>query len=94
MIALHWTEPAASDLSRIIDYLSDEAGLAVALRIIEALHAAATGLSQFPDRGRPGRVPGTRELIVKPYVIAYRTKNDTVQILRVLHGARRWPSSL
>jgi toxin ParE1/3/4 len=43
--------------------------------------------------GRPGRVTGTRELVVDgtPYILPYRVRNRVVQILRVLHGARRWP---
>jgi toxin ParE1/3/4 len=39
-------------------------------------------------------VLGTRELVVEPYVIAYRVKRGVLQILRVLHGARRWPESI
>ncbi len=43
--------------------------------------------------GRPGRVKGTRELVVTrtPYIVAYRLKRQSIQILRVLHGARLWP---
>jgi len=53
-------------------------------------------LSDHPAMGRPGRVPGTRELIVAgtAYIIPYRVAADEVQILRVLHGARKWPSRL
>jgi addiction module RelE/StbE family toxin len=94
LIALLWTQPAAADLAVIADHLRDEAGIVVAHRTIELLHAAATGLVRFPERGRPGRVAGTRELIVAPYVIAYRVRPKAVQILRVLHGARRWPNAL
>jgi toxin ParE1/3/4 len=44
-------------------------------------------------RGRPGRWPGTRELIIPgtPYIVPYRVKGPVVEILRVFHGARRWP---
>ena len=43
--------------------------------------------------GRPGRVPGTRELVVPGtrYLVPYRVTGDTLQILRVYHGARNWP---
>jgi len=53
-------------------------------------------LSQFPEMGRPGRMPGTRELIVRgtPFIVAYRALSDTVHVLRVLHSARRWPSTV
>jgi toxin ParE1/3/4 len=45
--------------------------------------------------GRPGRVPATRELLIPqtPYIIPYRVQQGTIQILRVYHGARRWPDS-
>jgi len=53
-------------------------------------------LAKHPAIGRPGRVPGTRELIITgtPYLIPYRVKGKAVEILRVFHGSRRWPSSL
>jgi len=42
------------------------------------------------------RVDGTRDLVIlrTPYVVAYRIADDTVRILRVLHGARRWPEDM
>jgi len=50
-------------------------------------------LADHPGIGRPGRVDGTRELVIPglPYVIAYLHRGDTVTVLRVLHGAMRWP---
>jgi toxin ParE1/3/4 len=43
--------------------------------------------------GRAGRVPGTRELVIAgtPFIIPYRVAENTIQILRVLHGKRKWP---
>ena len=45
--------------------------------------------------GRPGRVPGTRELVIPgtPYIVPYRVQGEAIQILRVYHSARRWPES-
>lgn len=50
-------------------------------------------LQDHPQLGRPGRVPGTRELVIggTPYVVPYRVKNQQVEILALYHGARRWP---
>jgi toxin ParE1/3/4 len=51
-------------------------------------------LTRFsPGLGRPGRVEGTRELVVAntPYLVSYRVRNNVVEILRVFHGARKWP---
>jgi toxin ParE1/3/4 len=48
---------------------------------------------RLPNIGRPGRVPGTRELVVSgtPFVTVYRVESNVLWVLRVLHGARRWP---
>lgn len=53
-------------------------------------------LSNFPSMGRPGRVSGARELVVSgtPYIIPYRVRDEEVEILRVFHGARKWPRRL
>jgi len=50
-------------------------------------------LALFPKQGRPGRTKGTRELAFSPlpYVAVYRVKDEVVEIVRVLHGAQRWP---
>ncbi|MEW6109681.1 MAG: type II toxin-antitoxin system RelE/ParE family toxin [Nitrospirota bacterium] len=50
-------------------------------------------LIEHPDIGRPGRIEGTRELIltVLPNIIPYRVKNENIEILCVLHAARKWP---
>ena len=50
-------------------------------------------LREFPALGRPGRVEGTRELIIAgtPYIVPYRVRGDTVEIITVLHSAQRWP---
>jgi toxin ParE1/3/4 len=60
---------------------------------LERIQAAIRQLAELPYRGRPGRWPGTRELIVArtPDVAPYRAKGQVVEILRVFHGARRWP---
>jgi toxin ParE1/3/4 len=57
--------------------------------------ASAEQLAQYPQTGRTGRVPGTRELVLVkyPYIIPYRVKGQEVQILHVFHGSRVWPSS-
>ena len=53
-------------------------------------------LSQFPHSGRAGRTPGTHELVIArtPYIAAYRIAGDLVIVLRILHGARRWPDEM
>ena len=62
-------------------------------RMVRRIREAVRILSDQPDAGRPGRVHGTRELVIAdtPFILPYRVVNNTVQILRVLHGARKWP---
>lgn len=61
----------------------------MALTLFERVDA----LTAFPRRGRPGRVPDTRELVISglPYVAVYRLKGDVIEVARVLHGAQQWP---
>jgi toxin ParE1/3/4 len=62
----------------------------------DAIEAAMQRLADHPQIGRPGRFKGSRELVVggTPYVIAYRIEADALVILRLLHGAQRWPRRL
>jgi addiction module RelE/StbE family toxin len=60
------------------------------------IRAQVNALRQFPESGRPGRVDGTRELVIDrtPYIVAYRILGDTVRVLRVLHGSQQWPDAI
>ena len=51
-------------------------------------------LAQHPLMGREGRVKGTRELVIGsyPFIAVYRVKKTRIEVLRWLHGARRWPA--
>jgi addiction module RelE/StbE family toxin len=66
---------------------------AAAPRMIERIRTAVERLRQFPAIGRPGRVQGTRELVISgtPYIVPYRVQGDTVQIITIMHAAQRWP---
>ena len=81
---------AADDLENIRDYIADDSP-AAAERVAGSLLYAMQGLTVAPQRGRLGRWPNTRELVVPPYVIPYRVRGQTVEILRVFHSAREWP---
>jgi len=56
------------------------------------IYDAADSLATMPMRGWTGRKPDTRELMIPglPFLIVYRLRGQAVEILRVLHGARRW----
>jgi len=88
---VRWTTDAADDLERICDYLATtnpEAARRTGKTIVDGV----ASLQAFPNRGRPGRVFGTREFVFAdlPFVAVYHV-NDEVQVLRILHGAQQWP---
>ena len=92
---LRWLNLALDDLDEIAEYISRDNPDA-ARRVVKRLWKAAQVLTGQPEMGRPGRVHGTRELVVvnTPFVVPYRVVGSEVQILRVLHGAINWPNSL
>ena len=89
---IDWSPAAVADRDAIFDYIEADSPRA-AIAVDERIEAAVLRLAQYPESGRPGRVEGTRELVVTdaPYVIPYRVERDSVRILRVLHSARLWP---
>jgi toxin ParE1/3/4 len=59
--------------------------------VAKILYEGAISLETFPNRGRPGRIAGTRELVFPPYIIVYRTVAQIVEVLRIYPGAQDWP---
>jgi len=90
-VDVRWTRKALENLDAIAAYIALD-NPARARSFVGEIKEKTTLLAQFPAIGRPGRVPGTRELVVhENYVVPYRVKDGTVQILRVHHVARLWP---
>ncbi|EFL91464.1 addiction module [Candidatus Regiella insecticola LSR1] len=86
-----WTPEAQRDRADIWDYISTDNPLAAA-RMDELFSCAVTKLAAHPMIGRPGKIPGTRELIPhKSYRLVYEIANDTLWILALVHTARQWP---
>jgi toxin ParE1/3/4 len=88
-----WSSAAIADLIQLRAHIEND-DPAAARRV--ALHIAQnvdTLLSANPQIGRAGRVPGTRELVIPktPFVVPYRITDGAIEVLRVYHGARRWP---
>lgn len=85
-----WRPAAKADLLDLIGYIAQDS-LSAALRMHDAITAAVEGLPTHPQRGRPGRLDGTRELVVPrtPYVVVYSASVTTIEVLRILHGAGR-----
>ncbi|MCX4151760.1 MULTISPECIES: type II toxin-antitoxin system RelE/ParE family toxin [Paraburkholderia] len=92
---LEWSAFAIEDRDAIFDYIEEDSPHA-AVVVDDRIRVQVKQLLQFPDTGRPGRVEGTRELVISrtPYIAAYRIAGDTVRILRVLHGAQLWPDEM
>lgn len=87
-----WSPEARTDLRDMVLYLSDKNPYA-AKALHERIETAATELIDNPYIGRPGRVPGTRELVITntSYILPYQISQDRIEILRIYHGARKWP---
>ncbi|MEM1052776.1 MAG: type II toxin-antitoxin system RelE/ParE family toxin [Pseudomonadota bacterium] len=95
-MTLTWSDRAIRQLTEIVAYISAE-NVEAARRVAERIVSLAeTLLPEQPLIGRPGRVQGTRELVVTqtPYVLAYHIKSNEITVVAVIHAARRWPSSL
>ena len=90
-LRVEWRPAALADLEAIFAYLLPLNPHA-AERVVKELAVAAGSLGNFPRRGRPGRVSGTRESpIVRPYVLVYEVRHDSVVVLRLWHGAQDRP---
>ena len=94
-MTLRWTPLAASHLESAYEYLAQDSPNA-ADAVVDRVLTAVEALERHPQMGRVGRVPRTRELVVTgtPFIVAYRVKGTFVELLAVLHGARRWPERL
>ena len=92
---MEWSQFALADREAIFDYIEADSPTA-AVVIDGRIRQHVEQLRQFPESGRPGRIEGTRELVIDrtPYIAAYQILGKTVRILRVLHGARLWPEEV
>ena len=89
-----WLNAALNNLDEIANFIAQENPLA-ASQIVEAIEAEVNVLATQPALGRPGRVLGTRELVISNthYLVPYRIKNNLVEILRVFHTSRKLPKT-
>ena len=90
-----WSPRATRHLVSLREYIekdSEQNAAVVARRILDAIDLLATQ----PAMGRPGRVPGTRELVVPntPYIIPYRIRHERLELIAVFHGRLKWPVNL
>jgi toxin ParE1/3/4 len=88
---IRWLRTALRNLEDHASYIAEDNPDA-ARRAVERVRSAVIRLAEYPNMGRIGRVPETRELVVPgtPWVVVYRIRNS-VEIIRVLHSSQAWP---
>jgi toxin ParE1/3/4 len=94
-VKIIWSRRAIRHLVALRDYIAEDSpndAAKLAARIIESVELLATQ----PQMGRPGRVFGIRELVITgtPYIIPYRVRKGSLQLISVFHGRQRWPEKL
>lgn len=92
---VYWTKRALRRLDEIGGYIAAE-DPAAAERVVARIITAVEALAAHPAMARPGRLKGTRELVLSDvsYIIPYRIETARIEILTVLHTAQRWPRTL
>jgi toxin ParE1/3/4 len=90
-----WSRRAIQHLVSLRQYIakdSEQNAALVAKRILECIELLQTQ----PNMGRPGRVFGTRELVIAntPCIIPYRVRRERLELIAVLHGHQKWPTKL
>ena len=89
---VRWSPEAADDLERIVIRVRQDNPRG-ARQLADTIYQRCADLRLFPNRGRRGRVAGTRELVLAPlpFIVVYRVKAEAVEIVRIYHGAQNWP---
>lgn len=88
---LIWRPAAREDRVTIMDYIAEDNPVA-ALELDELIEEKTNALVDHPRLYKPGRMKGTREMVVHPnYVVVYRENKTEIAILRVLHARQQWP---
>jgi toxin ParE1/3/4 len=89
---VRWTTIASDDLARIVERIREDYTSA-AQRVARTIYQGVAALRRFPNRGRIGLAPDTRELVFPPwpYIAVYEVTEDQVRVLRIRHASQDWP---
>lgn len=92
---VRWTLNALENLNDAVEYIAAD-NLKASAEVAQRIWDAAQMLARQPGIGRPGKVSGTRELVIPglPYIMPYVEKEGAVIILRVMHTSMKWPKKL
>lgn len=92
---IEWTKQAVRQLDQAYDYIALSNSKSIAEQVISQIIKSVERLATFPMSGRPGRVSGTRELVIPdtPFVVAYTRQKNQIVILAIYHGAQQWPDA-
>jgi toxin ParE1/3/4 len=95
-MTLVWSPESIHDLIALRVYIAKNDPAAAKRVALHILYCIEHLLSENPKLGAAGRVPGTRELAIPktPYVVPYRVRGSTIEIVRVYHTSRRWTQRL
>ncbi|RYD61155.1 MAG: type II toxin-antitoxin system RelE/ParE family toxin [Sphingomonadales bacterium] len=87
----NWEADAELQLVGLIEFIG-ERNASAAARLRAMIDDAVHRVCDFPEMGRPGRIHGTRELIVHPnHIVIYQITDTTIDIIRILHTRQRYP---
>jgi len=91
---VEWTRTALLNLDSAIEHIAKDRPMA-AKDVGQRIWDTARLLADHPGMGRPGRVPGTRELVIPnlPFILPYANNNESIYILRVMHTSMKWPKA-
>ena len=91
MLPIHWRPQARKSLVQIVRYIA-ERNLIAAHTMRQRIEDAVLPLSEHPYLFRPGRVPGTREIVAHPnYIVIYRVEADCIEVVDVVHSRQQFP---
>lgn len=88
-----WSKLSQTHLQALFNYIAEENESAARNLVVQIVKITETILTTHPKSGRPGRVSGTRELVIvkTPYIISYEIDKNSIVIIAVWHSSRRWP---
>jgi toxin ParE1/3/4 len=88
---INWTKRAVRNLGSVLDYIARDNELA-AIKFRDFIIDKVAVLEQHPHMGRTCDVQGARELVIhENYIVVYRVRNESLEVLRIRHVRRKFP---